>query len=171
MSSEEGSLELDHEFFGSTFSMSESLNLDAARLPVSKTITHRPSSVGDTYRRIVSLRIFFTLKKNSLSLACRHDNAVVMQFLSTPKKPKEMLTWRKNIRLNHEHPPLFLFPKTEDLQVFFLHTKLHGIPLRPHLSNFDLISAPKFYSRQVNTLSSSRWRSQRSPAIDQQWRW
>ncbi|RMX40138.1 hypothetical protein pdam_00002233 [Pocillopora damicornis] len=52
MSSEEGSLELDHEFFGSTFSMSESLNLDAARLPVSKTITHRPSSVGDTYRRI-----------------------------------------------------------------------------------------------------------------------
>lgn len=71
--------------------MSESLNLDAARLPVSKTI-NRPSSLGDTYRRIVSLRIFFTLKKNSLSLACRHDNAVVMQFLSTPKKPKEMLT-------------------------------------------------------------------------------
>ena len=72
--------------------MSETLNLDAARLPVSKTITHRPSSLGDTYRRIVSLRIFFTLKKNSLSLACRHDNAVVMKFLSTPKKPKEMLT-------------------------------------------------------------------------------
>lgn len=75
---EEGLLELDYEFFGSIFLMLESLNLDVVCLFVLKIIIYWLFSLGDIYCRIVSLWIFFILKKNFFFLVCRYDNVVVM---------------------------------------------------------------------------------------------